>query len=81
MGPKSYQKIVVGPNYKKILLKNRLSKCVRNFATLNEPLNIFFKMFLFEPQSCPPKRLYGVKIMKIRAFKNLTLGHLAVKCR
>ena len=39
--------------YKKSLLKNRLSICVRNFAHLNEPLNIFEKKFNFKPRSRP----------------------------
>jgi hypothetical protein len=35
---------------KKNLLKNRLSIRVRNFAPLNEPLNIFFIFFYFNPE-------------------------------
>jgi hypothetical protein len=35
---------------KKNLLKNRLSICVRNFAPLNEPLNIVKFFFYFNPQ-------------------------------
>jgi hypothetical protein len=40
------KKKFVGPNLEKNLLKNRLSIGVRNFAPLNEPLNIF-NYFLF----------------------------------
>ncbi len=36
--------------YKKSLLKNRLSIRVRNFAPLNEPLNIFENIFYFNPE-------------------------------
>ncbi len=36
--------------YKKSLLKNRLSLRVRNFAPLNEPLNIFANFFVFNPE-------------------------------
>jgi hypothetical protein len=39
-----------GPNFKKKLLKNRLSIRVRNFALLNEPLNIFLQIFYFNPE-------------------------------
>ena len=60
----------------KSLLKIRLSIRVRNFAAPNEPLNILFKTFYFNPKVALPKRLNGVKIMKIRAIENLTLGHL-----
>jgi hypothetical protein len=38
------------PNLEKNLLKNRLSIRVRNFAPLNEPLNIFLKIFYFNPE-------------------------------
>ncbi len=42
---KSYpKKFVFCPHLKKILLKNRLSICIRNFAALNEHLNMFFKI-------------------------------------
>ena len=30
----------------------------------------------FSPKVTNPERLYGEKIMKIRAIENLTLGHL-----
>jgi hypothetical protein len=36
--------------YKKNLLKNRLSIRVRNFAPLNEPLNIFETKINFNPE-------------------------------
>jgi hypothetical protein len=40
-----------GPNLeKKLKLKNRLSIRVRNFAPLNEPLNIFKIYFYFNPE-------------------------------
>ena len=39
-----------GPNLEKNLLKNTLSICVRNFAPLNEPLNIFKIFFYFNPE-------------------------------
>jgi hypothetical protein len=61
---------------KKNLLKNRLSIRVRNFAPLNEPLNIYKKIFYFNPEVAYTLRLYGVKIRKIRAIEYLTLGHL-----
>jgi hypothetical protein len=35
---------------KKTLLKNRLSIRVRNFAPLNELLNIFKQIFYFNPE-------------------------------
>jgi hypothetical protein len=35
---------------KKNLLKNRLSIRVRNFAPLNEPINIVKKKFYFNPE-------------------------------
>jgi hypothetical protein len=44
------KKIVFGPNLEKKLLKNRLSIRVRNFAPLNEPLNIFEIVFYFNPE-------------------------------
>jgi hypothetical protein len=62
--------------FKKNLLKNRLSIRVRNFAPLNEPLNIFKLIFYFNPEVAHTVRLYGVKIRKIRAIENITLGHL-----
>jgi hypothetical protein len=37
-------------NSEKNLLKNRLSIRVRNFAPLNEPLNMFKKFFYFNPE-------------------------------
>jgi hypothetical protein len=46
------KKKILGQNLEKNLLKNRLSICVRNFAPLNEPLNIFY-FFLFLPRSRP----------------------------
>jgi hypothetical protein len=39
-----------GPNLEKNLLKNTLSIRVRNFAPLNEPLNIFKIFFYFNPE-------------------------------
>ncbi len=39
-----------GPNLEKNLLKNTLSIRVRNFATLNKPLNIFKNFFYFNPE-------------------------------
>jgi hypothetical protein len=65
-----------GPNLEKNLLKNRLSIRVRNFAPLNEPLNIFKIFFYFNPEVAHTYRFYGVKIRKIRAIEYLTLGHL-----
>ncbi len=65
-----------GQNLEKNLLKNRLSIRVRNFAPLNEPLNIVKKIFHFNPEVAHTERLYGVKIRKIRAIEYLTLGHL-----
>ncbi len=47
---KSTGKKFFGPNLKKKILKNRLSLRVRNFAPLNEPLNIFIKFFYFKPK-------------------------------
>ncbi len=70
------KKLFLALTYKKNLLKNRLSIRVRNFAPLNEPLNIFKIFFYFNPEVAHTKRLYGVKIKKIRAMENLTLGHL-----
>ncbi len=50
-GIKSFtEKNLFWPKLKKNLLKNRLSICVRNFAPLNEPLNIFIKLFYFSPK-------------------------------
>ncbi len=39
-----------GPNLEKNHLKNTLSIRVRNFAPLNEPLNIFKFLFYFNPE-------------------------------
>jgi hypothetical protein len=39
-----------GPNFEKNLLKNTLSIRVMNFASLNEPLNIFLTKFYFNPE-------------------------------
>ena len=39
-----------GPNLQKNLLKNRLSIRVRNFAPINEPLNMFLTFFYFNPK-------------------------------
>ncbi len=44
------KKKIFGPNLEKNLLKNSLSICVRNFAPLNEPLNIFKFFFYFNPE-------------------------------
>jgi hypothetical protein len=60
---------------KKLSLKIRLSIRVRNFVPLNEPLNITKKLY-FSPKVAHPERLNGVKIIKIQAIENLTLGHL-----
>ena len=47
---KAQQKIkIFGPNFKKNLLKNRLSIRVRNFALLNAPINIL-NFFYFNPE-------------------------------
>jgi hypothetical protein len=72
----SQKKIFFVQTQKKFLLKIRLSIRVRNFAAPNEPLNIFLQTFYFYPKVALPERLNGVKIMKIRAIENLTLGHL-----
>ncbi len=66
-GLKSYPKSFMWPNWK---------KCVWNFATINELQNILNKKMYFNPKVAHPMRLYGVKIMTIRAIENLTLGHL-----
>jgi hypothetical protein len=44
------KKKIFGQNLEKNLLKNRLSIRVRNFAPLNEPLNIFSNFFYFNPE-------------------------------
>ncbi len=44
------KKISWAKTSKKNLLKNRLSIRVRNFAPLNEPLNIFKILFNFNPE-------------------------------
>ncbi len=54
------EKNFFGPNLEKNLLKNRLSIRVRNFAPLNEPLNIFKFFFYFNPEVTHTKRLHGV---------------------
>ncbi len=54
------------------LLKIRLSTCVRNFATPNEPLNMKKKNL---HGSRPPVETLWCKIMKIRSIENLILGH------
>jgi hypothetical protein len=72
----STKKFFLGQNLEKNLLKNRLSIRVRNFAPLNETLNIYIKIFYFNPEVAHTWRLYGVKIRKIRAIEYLTLGHL-----
>jgi hypothetical protein len=46
----SQKKKFLAKTLKKYLLKNRLSICVRNFAPLNEPLNIVKKFFHFSPE-------------------------------
>jgi hypothetical protein len=43
------KKKFLAQTYKKNLLKNRLSIRVRNFAPLNEPLNMFLTFFYFNP--------------------------------
>ncbi len=70
------KKNFLGKTLEKNLLKNRLSISVRNFAPLNEPLNIFKFFFYFNPEVAHTLRLYGVKIRKIQAIEYLTLGHL-----
>jgi hypothetical protein len=59
------KKKMLGQNLEKNLLKNRLSICVRNFALLNEPQNIFLNFFYFNPEVAHMERLYGVKIRKV----------------
>jgi hypothetical protein len=44
-----------GPNLEKNLLKKRLSIRVRNFESLNAPLNIFKFFFILTPKS-PTRR-------------------------
>ncbi len=44
------ENIFLGPNLEKNLLQNRLSIRVRNFAPLNEPLNIFRIFCYFNPE-------------------------------
>jgi hypothetical protein len=51
----------LAPTWIKNLLNNRPSIRVRNFALLNEPLNIFTFFFILTPKS-PTRGLYGVKI-------------------
>ncbi len=46
----STEKKIFWPKLKKNLLKNKLSIRVRNFAPLNEPLNIFITKFYFNPK-------------------------------
>ncbi len=47
----STEKNFLGPKLReKNLLKNRLSIRVRNFAPLNEPLNILKFLFYFNPE-------------------------------
>ncbi len=70
----STEKKNFGQNLEKSLLKN---KHVRNFAPLNEPLNIFLTNFYFNPEVAHKYRLYGVKIRNIRVIEYLTLGHLS----
>ncbi len=40
------------------------------------PPKIKVTSLYFSRKVTNPERIYGVKIMKIRAFENLTLGHL-----
>ncbi len=68
------QKKLFGQNLEKNLLKNSIR--VRNFAPLNEPLNIFTFFFILTPKSPTRRDYFGVKIRKIRAIEYLTLGHL-----
>jgi hypothetical protein len=44
------KKFFLAPTSKKNLLKNTLSIRVRNFAPLNEPLNIFNFFLSFNPE-------------------------------
>ncbi len=53
------KKKIFGQNLEKTLLKNRLSIRVRNFAPLNEPLNILKFFFIFTPKS-PTRRDFMV---------------------
>jgi hypothetical protein len=46
----STEKNFLALTYNKSILKNRLSICVRNFAPLNEPLNIVEIFFHFNPE-------------------------------
>ncbi len=48
---------------------------------LNETLDIFSFLILkyINTKVAHRERLYGVKIIKILAIENLTLGHLATK--
>ncbi len=48
------------PKLKKNLLKNRLSIRVRNFAPLNEPLNIFINFFFILTPKSPSHRDFMV---------------------
>ncbi len=57
-----------GQTQKTVVLKTRLSKRVRNFAALDEPL--FFLNFSLKPKAAYPERLYSVKTMKILAIEN-----------
>jgi hypothetical protein len=47
----SLEKKFFGPNLEKNLLKNRLSIRIRNFAPLNEPLNICKIFIYFNPEA------------------------------
>jgi len=53
------KKKIFGQNLEKNLLKNRLSIRVRNFAPLNEPLNIV-KKFLILTLKSPTRRDFMV---------------------
>ncbi len=52
------------------------SACASEIKCRLDPPKIKIISLYFSPKITYPERLYGVKIMKIRVIKNLTLGHL-----
>ncbi len=56
----STEKYFFWPKLKKNLLKNRLSIRVRNFAPLNEPLNVFIKKIFILTLKSPTRRDFMV---------------------
>ncbi len=52
------------------------SACASEIKWCLAPPKIKIVSLGFSPKVTYPERLFGVKIMKIRAIKNLTLGHL-----